>query len=322
MKASIVITTRNRENELRTAVSSALRQTGDVEVIVLDDGSTDGTTEMIRQEFPQVLLDRSATSRGLVAQRNRGAALATGDVIFSIDDDAEFSAPSIVETTIAEFKEPQIGAVALPLIEPDKDGVLRQTPPDVDCIWVTDSFIGTAHAVRRDIFLALGGYRSDFIHQGEEQDFCIRLINEGYVVRLGNSAPILHYESPRRDTRRMDFYGRRNNILFVWFNVPWPYFLVHLVSTTFNALRTSFTPSTASKLHGVAAGYVDCLRYWRSRKPVRSDVYGLCRRLKKGGPLRFEAVMRVVDAASAAANAANRPNRQSVEVAVTSRKVR
>jgi glycosyltransferase involved in cell wall biosynthesis len=46
--ATVVITTKDRKGELRTAVQSAVEQTADPEVLVLDDGSTDGTAEMAR----------------------------------------------------------------------------------------------------------------------------------------------------------------------------------------------------------------------------------------------------------------------------------
>jgi glycosyltransferase involved in cell wall biosynthesis len=288
MKASIVITTKNRKNELRTAVASALRQTGDVEVIVLDDGSTDGTAEMVREEFPQVLLERSATSRGYVEQRNRGAARASGDVIFSIDDDAEFSTPSVVKETLAHFSEPRIGGVAIASVEPHKGNGTRHLAPDSESIWITDSFIGTAYALRRNLFLKLGGYRGYFVHQGEEQDFCIRLMNKGYVIRLATSPPIYHYECPQRNKGRVRFYGRRNDILFVWLNVPMRHVPIHIVGMTLKGLRASLESDRMHGLAGIAMGYISSLRYWRERRPVRSEVYRLARRLRKGGPLRID----------------------------------
>ena len=60
MKASIVITTKNRKESLRRAIASAVMQTIPVEIIVIDDGSTDGTSEMVTSEFPQVRLERAA----------------------------------------------------------------------------------------------------------------------------------------------------------------------------------------------------------------------------------------------------------------------
>src|SRR5947209_3991622 len=91
---SVVIVTKNRKSQLAVALESALRQSADPEVVVIDDGSTDGTAELVRTRFPQARLERSETSQGCVVQRNRGARLASGSVVFSIDDDAAFSAPT------------------------------------------------------------------------------------------------------------------------------------------------------------------------------------------------------------------------------------
>jgi hypothetical protein len=102
--------------------------------------------------------------------------VARGDVIFSLDDDAVFSSPFVVEQTLRDFSHPQIGAVAIPYIEPHKANKEMQRAPSRDDVWITASYIGTAHAVRRDVFLALGGYREHLVHQGEEGDFCLRML--------------------------------------------------------------------------------------------------------------------------------------------------
>src|SRR5438034_4863248 len=111
--ASIVITTKNRQEELLLAICSAFSQSIPVEVLVMDDGSTDGTAEMIRTRFPSVRLERSERSIGYVVQRNRAARLAIADIIFSIDDDATFTSPNTVAQTLTEFGHPRVGAVAI-----------------------------------------------------------------------------------------------------------------------------------------------------------------------------------------------------------------
>ena len=120
MKVTVVITTRNRKDSLRTALQSVLTQTAKPEVLVIDDASTDGTAEMVRGEFPTVRLDQSPQALGLIVQRNRGASLANGDIIFSIDDDAAFSTPHVIEQTLAEFEHDRVGAVAIPFINVNK----------------------------------------------------------------------------------------------------------------------------------------------------------------------------------------------------------
>ena len=285
MKASVVIATRNRKDNLRRAIASAVLQSEPVEILVLDDGSTDGTSDMVRSEFPNVRLHRTQGSLGHVAQRNRGALLCSTGFIFSIDDDAEFSSPRVVEHTLSGFSHPRVAAIAIPYSEPHRSKDEFQKAPHADAIWVTDSFRGTSQALRRDVFLAIGGYREQIVHQGEEMDFCIRLLNNGYVVRLGFGDVIIHHELPRRDWRRMDFYGRRNDIMFAWRNVPMPYLPVHLLATTFNGFRSAFfARNPTAMMQGMLEGYSDIVSDWHSHQPVSKSTYRLHRRLKKHGP--------------------------------------
>jgi GT2 family glycosyltransferase len=285
MKSTLVITTKNRKVDLRRAIASAACQTEPLEIIVLDDGSSDGTAEMVSHEFPQVRLVRSETSIGLVAQRNRGAVIASGDLIFSIDDDAEFSTPDVVGQTVKEFSDLRIGAVAIPYVEPKKSDRCFQRAPDTNAIWVTESFRGTAYAVKRDIFNQLGGFRIDIVHQGEELDFCIRLLAKGWFVRLGTGDVITHYEAPSRDWGRMDFYGRRNDILFAWRNVPFPYLPTHLIGTTLNGLGAAFNSKRyAQMLLGIGSAYRDIIFNRQQCSPVSKQTYRLHRILKKTGP--------------------------------------
>src|SRR5207247_2927276 len=100
-------------DELRAAISSALRQSVQPEVLVTDDAWTDGTAQMVRAEFPAVRLERSADSVGYIVQRNRAARLASSAILFSLDDDAQFGSADTVEKTLGEFDHPRVGAVAI-----------------------------------------------------------------------------------------------------------------------------------------------------------------------------------------------------------------
>jgi GT2 family glycosyltransferase len=228
---------------------------------------------------------------GYVVQRNRAARLATADIIVSLDDDAILTSPQTVAQTLAEFDHPRVGAVAIPYVEPRRSMVVHQKAPSRDRIFVTDTFIGTAHAVRRDLFLWLTGYREFIFHQGEEADFCIRMLGSGYVVRLGSAEPIHHMESPRRDLRRMDFYGRRNDILFAWHNVPTVYLPLHLLGTSINGLWSGIRVRRPLRmLQGTINGFWCCMVRWHRRQPVAIDIYVLNRRLKKRGPKVLEEI--------------------------------
>jgi glycosyltransferase involved in cell wall biosynthesis len=280
--ASIVITTRNRRDELASAVASALAQKvdGDVEVLVIDDGSTDGTSEMVAAKFPEVRLHRFENSAGLIVRRNDGAQLATAPILFSIDDDACFSSETIVADILAQFDLPAVGAVAIPFIDIRQNAaaIRQQSPASGD--FVAPSFIGTAHALRRDLFLRLGGYRESLFHQGEEGDYALRMLAAGHVVRLGRSDPIHHFESPRRDFRRVDLYGRRNNVLFGWHYAPSHLLPAYFAATTWNGLAHGLRVRRPwAMVQGLALGYRAIWTQSNDRAPVSTAVYRLYREL-------------------------------------------
>lgn len=282
--ASVVIATRNRTQLVRRAIQSALDQTAHADIFVVDDGSTDGTAAMIQTEFPQVKVRAHTDSEDVALRRNELAHWASTDLIFSLDDDAVFSSPRVIEQTVQAFDDPRVAAVAIPFIDMTRREIVRQQAPHSTGIYVTASFFGGMVAFRRCVFTALGGYRSSLVHQFEEADLAIRLLDAGYVIRLGRSDPIHHYVSPMRNRRRMGIYGARNNVLFAWQNVPMPFLLPHIVGISGNSLRASFRKSHRRPdwtLIGLFYGYAGCLTRLRNRRPVKVSTYRLSRELKQ-----------------------------------------
>lgn len=286
--SSVVITTKNRLGELRKAVASAVMQTAQPQIVVIDDGSTDGTAEAVAREFPQAQLHHSETSLGYVVQRNRGAALAAAPIVFSIDDDAVFSSPFVIEQTLREFDHPRVGAVAIPFVDVNQSPEVHHRAPASEGIYARYCYIGTAHALRRGLFLQLSGYREGLVHQSEEEDYCLRLLEAGYITRCGTADPVHHFESPRRNYQRMDYYGARNKVLYAWSNVPAPQVAGHLAVTTVKTLLFSLRPDRfLTRLGGVIAACQLCLRGRAPRQPVSATTYRVSRLLKARGAVRL-----------------------------------
>jgi glycosyltransferase involved in cell wall biosynthesis len=85
---SIVVPTRNRSHMLRQALACARAQTWrSIEIVVVDEGSTDDTPAVLKTEFPDVKVIRHDPAQGLSAARNAGTAAATGDWVHYWDDD-------------------------------------------------------------------------------------------------------------------------------------------------------------------------------------------------------------------------------------------
>ena len=289
--ATVVIVTKDRRDDALRAVGSAVTQQPPTEVLVVDDGSTDGTADAVRRAFPEVRVERHERSAGLIVRRNEAAELASAPIIVSIDDDAVFTSERVVAETVAEFDEPRIGAVAMPYVDVPQGEQVLQRAPDDGGTYVTHRFRGTAHALRRDLFVSLGGYRGELFQQAEEPDFCLRLVDRGFLVRLGRADPVRHFASPRRNLDRIWFYECRNDILFAWHNVPMPDLVAQLAKTTVHMLWLGRgVRRTGLFARGLFAGYTAALRNRSGRRPVGRAAWRLYKRLGKGAA-RLEDVL-------------------------------
>jgi glycosyltransferase involved in cell wall biosynthesis len=291
LAAAVVIPTRNRKDCLKMALDAVLAQTVRAEIIVLDDDSDDGTEEMVRQGYSSVRYQRFSGPSGPSLLRNRGTEMAGAPIIFAIDDDAIMVSPRTIEQTLAEFDHPRVAAVGIPFINVRQNNVINQRAPDADGVWICEAYVGASHALRREVFLAAGGYREELFYMGEEGDLCVRLLDRGYVVRLGRADPIHHLESPNRSSRRADLYGRRNDILSVWQNVPMPYMPLHLAGKTIHGIQLGFRCGRRMVMvEGLARGYGSILRRFFSRRPVKRETQVLSRLLRTRVAVRLDEI--------------------------------
>ena len=107
MNISVVIPTYNRCESLRRALLSVFSQTlQPAEVAVIDDGSTDGTSAMIREEFPEVTYYRQENS-GVSSARNLGIHHTTGDWLAFLDSDDEWLPEKLMRQTAALAANPE-----------------------------------------------------------------------------------------------------------------------------------------------------------------------------------------------------------------------
>lgn len=279
---TIVFTTHNRANTLRQAIQAAKKQSIPVEIIVMDDASTDETPTMMRQEFPEIQYHRTTENKGPCYHRNRGIQLAKTEIVFPLDDDSILQSPHTIEQTLAEFNDPRIGAVAIPFINILQDSKVCTKAPDDRETYLTHAYVAAAHAVRRDKFLQAGGYRELFFYMGEEGDLSIRLLQNGFFVRLGNADPIHHLQPANRVSARADTFGRQNDLLFVHCNTPLTMLIPNLIGTLFKGFIFGLkVKRPLYMLRGFYQGFKLIFNKLDIRKPVNSKCFQVYRLLKK-----------------------------------------
>jgi GT2 family glycosyltransferase len=270
----IVIVTRNRKEMVTRAVESAVRQKGDVETLVVDDGSTDGTCDWLRSRFPDVHVHRCEQHQGAIVQRSLAATLTTAPIIFSIDDDAVFEGDDVIENILPDFADPRVGALAVRHVNhyqarPDQEFWPRaDATPEFS---VVRTYIGCAAAFRRDLFLQVGGYCNDLVHWAEEPELCQRIYMAGYLVRLARKGFIHHYPDwAGKYTVSLNRYIVRNRILIAWFHTP-AIFLPPALAVAFAQGIRPLAHGTAARkasVQGLAMAVVDMVRLWKHRRAM------------------------------------------------------
>ena len=187
MLISVIVVTRNEAAELHHTVEN-LRDTlpARSEIVIVDDGSTDGSTARYRRRI-------SADGLGVARARNLGAAHAKGDVLIFADAHIRL-ARRWWQPLADALDDPKIAAAA-PAIAQLKGGAdrgygLRFTGPDLDARWLRAKPAGQAPvpivpgcclAFRRRLFRTLGGWDAGLLHRGgTDNEMSIRLWLLGY----------------------------------------------------------------------------------------------------------------------------------------------
>ena len=113
MKVSLITVCFNAAEHIATALESVSAQRGvDVEHLVLDGASTDGTQEIVRRHAEPWRTLVSEPDRGIYDAMNKGLARASGDVIGTLNADDFFAGPDALATVLRAFEtEPQLEAV-------------------------------------------------------------------------------------------------------------------------------------------------------------------------------------------------------------------
>ena len=204
MKVSLIIPTRNSGRTLAACLESCRRQTHpDVEVLVVDNSSSDGTVAIAHRLADGVFDQKPERS----AQRNRGAAESSGEVVCFIDSDMVLE-PTVVAEVVAAFGDAAVGAVIIPE-RSFGEGFFAQCRVLEKGLYVGDADVEAPRAFRREVFEAIGGW-DETLTAAEDWDLADRTRALG--VGVGRvTALIWHDEGTirlRQTYGKKQYYGR------------------------------------------------------------------------------------------------------------------
>jgi GT2 family glycosyltransferase len=216
-------------------VIDAQRRTDD-QVIVVDNGSTDGTPDLVARSFPWACLIRLERNLGFAGGVNRGLEVAQGDLLILINQDVvlregcldalrhrlEENGPGIVGGKLLYPDGQTIqhagGVVLYPRGEPDHRGYRQKDDGRWDSTAQVDYVTGAVFAFDRMV-LSVVGYLDEGFYPAyyEETDYCFRAHAAGFAVIYEPRAVALHYESQSHDIHSVAYHQamQRGRLRFI-----------------------------------------------------------------------------------------------------------
>lgn len=281
---SLVILTHERLDEVTRTVERALALPDRPAVIVVDNGSRDGTASALMRRFPSVAVVALPDNRG-AAGRNEGVRRAAGPFVAFSDDDTWWEPGALTRAADLLERHDGLGLItARVLVGPAE----REDPT---CRLMAASplprqagmpgtpvlgFLAGASVARRVAFLGVGGYERRFFLGGEEALVAVDLIAAGWAIAYVPEVVAHHHPSAARDATRRRSLLARNALWLAWLRRR-P--RAALRQTLAAAGRAATDPIARRSLREAIGGAVWA---WRHRRPLPARVEAMLERLERG----------------------------------------
>jgi GT2 family glycosyltransferase len=252
------------------------------QIVVVDNGSTDGTAATLRARFPDV---RCLTLHGNLgaAGRNAGVAALDTPYVALCDDDTWWEPGSLRQAADILDGYPHVAVVtARVLVGPENrlDPTCREMAASPIAVAsplpgpALVGFLAGASMVRRSAFLEVGGFEPRFFLGGEEELLTLDLLGAGWELAYVDQIVVHHHPSEvSRDMRRRRAAIARNHLWVAWMRYPWPWIVRSVARTAWAARRD---PSARAGLRAALRGLPWALK---RRRAVPAEVQRRLRQL-------------------------------------------
>jgi GT2 family glycosyltransferase len=295
--ASVVIPNWNGAHHLPVCLEALQAQTySQLDVIVVDNGSTDGSQALVKEQYPEVRLLALARNLGLTGGNNAGFRAAEGDILISLNNDTE-AEPFFVEALVkALLDHPEAGMAASKMLLFDRrdtihsagDGYGVDGIPFNRGVWQQDEGqfdepgwifggCGGAVAYRRAMLDDVGPFDESFFMYCEDVDLSWRAQLAGWRCWYTPEAVVHHKLSATGGGPIASFYTGRNTLWVIAKNYPaallrryWPRILGAQWGITRDALSAWRGAAARARLRGQLAGLVTWAKMLGKRRAIQA----------------------------------------------------
>lgn len=235
---SILVVTWNRKKDILETLQSIYEQTyKNFEIIVVDNGSEDGTIDALRTFYPEIVIVALDRNIGVSAGRNAGFRIARGDIIFCLDSDASPDKNALTNLVRRLQADPDIGVINSKIVNAytmSLDGGPGWVYSEVQKTKQNEEFLSWSFseggaAIRKQVLDRVGNFWELLFFGSEGQEFSLRVWDAGYKVLYYPESVVYH-----RASSQQRLAGKDRDVLIFRYNLyiyiaRYPFWLLFLV---------------------------------------------------------------------------------------------
>ncbi|MGZ0017451.1 glycosyltransferase family 2 protein [Yeosuana sp. AK3] len=261
-KFTITIPTKNRLSELKFTLQKLkyLIERKDVVCLICDDGSSDGTYEYIRFNFPKIKIFKNSISKGIHFTRNILLNNVSTPFIVSLDDDAHIITENVLELIENYFDEnPKVGLLSFRAFwnkSNPRSIITNQKPEHVK------SFGAVSFAMRTEVWRSIPNFPEWFVFYGEEDFAAFHLFKKGWQIHYLPQVLVHHRVNIRERKKNKDYQLRlRRSLRSGWYLYflfyPWKIIPKRFVYTLYIQIKTKVLRGDMKAFLAIIQGLFD-----------------------------------------------------------------
>lgn len=249
---SVIIVNYNTRDLLESCLTSVFRETTSVslEVLVIDNGSGDGSVEMVRSQFPRARLTVNESNQWFVRPNNEGIRMSTGKRVLLLNSDTEVCPGALAE--LARFLDAHTDAGACGPLLLNTDGSVQKSVKGFPTLWThicdmffldrlfprsrlfargemgwfsynstaeVDHVMAAAFLVRREVLESVGLMDERFLLYHNDMDWCYRMVMSGWKIYFVPTARVVHHLGRTMDIVNRDLsrlHEQWNNVMLYY----------------------------------------------------------------------------------------------------------
>lgn len=257
--ASIIIVTRNREQEVSVCLKSIFNMDyQNFEVILVDNASADNTIKQVKAKFPKVKIVKSEKNLGACGGKNLGQKQAKGEYLFFLDSDTIVDKKILTEMVKIAESEAKIGMVCPKMYYLDKKNTIWYAGASINLLTSQaknignheedqgqfdqvreTSFAPTAYLAKRIVAEKLKGHGEMFFMGYVDSDYGYRTLEAGFKVMFSPKAKLWHRINQEENVKSIRalgynlplraYYFARNRVVFMKAHAPAVNFLIFMI---------------------------------------------------------------------------------------------